>query len=402
MALPGIVSRRRFLRSSLLSCAGLIVPGAAAAWTPRPPWPTGRRILCDLHVHAGLNEWLRESPLAVRAPAITRLASVSLNTTSASWRACHAAGIDVMAVAHFNPFDEWVSMPTDPDPEAPSHTLRMLDQLEDTLAGPAARYARLARDPATLEALLAVPRGDPRFRIAVLHTLEGAHALGGSLDSLPRFARRGVAIVTLTHFFDKGVASSANAFPFFPDAGSRLPRRGLSPFGRDLIQALETLGMIADVTHASATALEDILAVARRPLVATHAAARTLGDHPYSLYDEHLQEIARHGGLIGVILYPYVLSNYASPAAARAHGSLRDVVRTIRHVVKVCGTHRVVGIGSDFSGYITGPRELRRLDRIAVLRERLLEEFDGDADLVEDILARNAIQFLRRNWRPAA
>ena len=232
MAAP---SRRRFLRTSLLSWAGMLAPGAASPDVGQPPWPADRRVLCDLHVHVGLNTWVRESPLAVRAPTVARLARATLNPTRASWRECHAAGVDLMAAAHFNVFDEWASMPTDPNPEAPAHTLRMLDRLEEELAGPAAAHARLARSPAELEALLAVRRGDPRFHTAVLHTLEGGHALGGSLEPLAEFARRGVALITLTHFFDKGVASAANAFPFFPDAGSGWPRGGLSPYGRDLI-----------------------------------------------------------------------------------------------------------------------------------------------------------------------
>ena len=50
--------------------------------------------------------------------------------------------------------------------------------------------------------------------------------------------------------------------------------------------------MIADVSHATATSMSDILKYARKPLVATHTSARTSGDHPYSPYDEHIEEIA--------------------------------------------------------------------------------------------------------------
>jgi membrane dipeptidase len=208
-----------------------------------------------------------------------------------------------------------------------------------------------------------------------------------------------VALITITHFFNKGIATSPNSFPFFPDATKRWPNQGLSEFGSEVIKEMEELGIIVDVTHASSTAIEDILRVATKPLVSTHSSVRTLGDHPYSLFDEHVQEIARRGGIVGVILAPWVLSNYRGMHVIKEYGSLRDVVRTIRYVTKICGTHKRVGIGSDFAGYITGPKEMTNLGEIDKLRKLLLIEFDNDEAIVEDIMANNVIEFLQKNWR---
>ena len=76
---------------------------------------------------------------------------VAMNATEVDWKRCHRAGIDLMCVAHFNPFDEWLSMPTDPSPDAPRQTLRMMDRLERALAGKQAPYARLARNHEELD-----------------------------------------------------------------------------------------------------------------------------------------------------------------------------------------------------------------------------------------------------------
>jgi microsomal dipeptidase-like Zn-dependent dipeptidase len=115
--------------------------------------------------------------------------------------------------------------------------------------------------------------------------------------------------------------------------------------------------------------------------------------------DEHIQEVARRGGIIGIILYPFVLSNYGSTRLAEKHGSLKDAVRTIRYVYKICGTHKCIGIGSDFSSFIAGPKEISRLDEIDMLRRVLLEEFDHDVRMVEDMMAQNVIDFLLQNWK---
>ncbi len=402
-----LISRRQFIRSTLLSGAGILsagsfgsIFGCASSCPSQIKLPQhGRRVLADFHVHAMLNEWNSHSHIAVKSPFLAALAKSIFNLTSANWKTSHHAGIDVMCATHFNVFDEWFSMPTDPNPEAPINTLRMMELLEQELAGPAAPYAKLARNHKELEQILEIRYGSQDYRIAVMHTLEGGHALGGELESLAEFARRGVALITITHFFNKGIATAPNSYPFFPDGNSRWPRQGLSEFGREVIKKMEELGIIVDVTHTTSTALEEVLRVAKKPLVATHSSARALGDHPYSFFDEHIQEIARRGGIIGVILYPHVLSNFSGVAMAMQYGSLGDVVRTIRYVTKICGTHKCVGIGSDFSGYIRGPKDMTCLGEVDKLRKLLLIEFDNDEPIIEDIMANNVIRFLQDNWR---
>jgi membrane dipeptidase len=290
-----------------------------------------------------------------------------------------------------------MGMPVDPSPDAPMHTHRMLDLLEAELDGRGAPHARLARTPAALRQALAERREGRDDRVIVLHALEGAHALGGALEPLDRLAVRGVAYITLAHFVDKGVASAANCLPFFPDAGRDWPARGLSGFGRDLVARMEELGIVVDVAHASSTAVEDIFEAAKRPVFASHTSVRTLSDHPYSLPDEHLQEIARRGGLIGIVLFPYTLSNYSTYEDSEDRGSTADVVRSVRYLVKLLRDHRQIGIGSDFSGFTVGPRDLTHLGQVARLRQALMAEF-GDERMVTDVMAGNATRFLATHW----
>ncbi|MCH7878975.1 MAG: membrane dipeptidase [candidate division Zixibacteria bacterium] len=273
----------------------------------------------------------------------------------------------------------------------------MLDMLEDEINENALKYAKLVTNSADLEDALKIRPNDPKFRVAVVHALEGGHALGGKIEALDKFAERGVAMITITHFFTKGVGSSANSLPFFPDHGAPPPVQGLSDFGRKMIKRMEELGIIVDVAHATSTTVTGILENSTRPLVASHISARTLGDHPYSLYDEQIKEIANRGGIIGVILMPYWLSNYSNVHMSDKYGSLRDAVKTIRHICKICGTHKCIGIGSDFAGYIPGPKEMRQLSDIHKLRELLQDEFNDD-DIVEDILGKNVSEFFINHW----
>lgn len=391
-------SRRRFIRTVGVAGAGLAAGvlhvGCAGR---RPGGRRPRRLLADIHAHAALDDWNDLTPFARRYPVIVDALTPIANRSGVDWARCHAAGVDMVCAAHYNIFDEMASMPVDPSPDAPRHTAMMIDQLEAHLRGPGADYARVAHSRDALEHLLSVDKRDPSWRTAVVHALEGAHALGGDLENVAVFARRGVFYMTITHFLDRGVGSTANALPFFPDMGPQEPAGGLSGFGRELIAEMDRARMTVDVTHLTSRSIDDVLSVSGRPLMASHASARALGIHPYSLTDEHIIEITRRGGLVGVLLYPLLLSNYSGPAEARRWGSLRDTIRTIRHIVKVCGSHAGVAVGSDFGAYITPPAEMRRLGDAGILRSMLLEEF-GDEALVEDVMANNAIRFLLENW----
>ena len=398
-----MVSRRGFLADSISALAGAALPWPLI-WLQgcgRPPRLTDRsfpRVLADLHCHSAIDKWNRQTPMGLQYPSIARLAEIAFNPSGMDWQDCYEAGVDLICTTHFNVFDEWLSMPTDPDPGAVTHTIRMLDLLEDELQTTAAPYGRLAATPEHLSSLLSVRKDSSEWRVAVIHTVEGGHALGGRIEAVKTLARRGVAIIGITHFFNKGVASSANSYPFFPDANAPWPIQGLSEFGRELTQEIENQGIIVDVTHATATALEDIFRVTTRPMLASHSSVSTLGDHPYSLVDEHIEEIARRHGLVGVIIDPWWLSNYATLSDAEAHGTLREVVRTIRYLVKLVGAQHV-GIGTDFGGYVSPPTDMSRVSQIGRLRKLLVDEF-GDEQTANDILANNAIRFITANWKP--
>lgn len=378
--------------SGLLAGCGTSEPCEVA-----PPPPGQARVLADLHAHPLLNSWNGLSPLGMRNPILTSIAQQMLNKTQITWHSSHQARIDMMCVAHFNLFDEWVSMPTDPNPAAPGNTIRMMNLLEEDLQRPGNRdCAVIARNAAELEEIVEPPpRSGSEFRTAVVHAVEGGHALGGDPTALDELARRGVSMVTVTHFFHKAIGSAGNAFPFFPDAGAKYPNVGLSELGKEVVRRLKRMGLIIDATHGTLATVEDILREVTGPLIASHASVLALGDHSYSLCDEHIQQIAKQGGLIGVILMPYGLSNYSTESLALRYGDLKDVVRTIVYVAKMAGIDRVA-IGSDFSGYILGPRGMTCLSEIGKLRKLLVHEFGEDG--TNKIVAQNVIDYFVKNW----
>jgi len=402
-----MISRRKFIRSSALTGVGVLsnsflnlFAGCSSTEICTPPVIKHKYVLADIHNHLMLNQWNSTTPVAIKAPSLDNLTRTFIDKTDTNLQTAHEAGVDMICATHFNLFDEWISMPTDPNPDAPQNAIRMINMLDKELDGFSSKYAKVIRTPEEFKKHFTArcDKNDANFRIAVLHSLEGGHALGGSLKYLKEFAEKGVAIITIGHFYNKGIISAPNAFPFFPDDNSQRPHQGLSPFGKEVICEMENLGIIVDVAHATPTALDDILSVSKEPLIATHISARTLGDHAISFYDEHIQEIVKRGGMIGIIFHPYWLSNYSNVTDAEKFGSLREVVRTIRYVVKISNSYKNICIGSDFGAYIPSLSDMNRLCQINNLRELLLKEFDSE-EIVENILAKNVIDFIGTNWK---
>ena len=402
-----IISRRKFIQSSTILGTGLLsglsvnsLISCSSANDCIQPAKKHKFVLADIHNHLGLNDWNSRTPIGVKSPSIDYLTRTFFDRTDTNLKTSHQVGIDLICATHFNLFDEWLGMPTDPNPMAPTNTLRMMDLLEEEIEGPSAKYAKLIRTPEEFENHFnkRCSKDDPNYRIAVLHSLEGGHALGGSLKPLKKFAQRGVVLITIGHFYNKGIASAPNAFPFFPDDNSLRSKQGLSSFGKEVIREMESLGIIIDVTHATPTALDDILHFSTKPLIATHISARTLGDHAISFYDEHIKEIINRRGMIGIIFHPYWLSNYINISEAERYGSLDEVVRTIRYVAKISNSLKNICIGSDFGAYIPRLSDINQLCQIEKLRVLLLKEF-GSEEVVENIMAKNVIDFIRSNWK---
>ncbi|MBL8967531.1 MAG: membrane dipeptidase, partial [Spirochaetaceae bacterium] len=139
-------------------------------------------------------------------------------------------------------------------------------------------------------------------KVSSLLAIEGGEAIGGpegGIEALEAFYARGVRLMTLTWSRRNAIGRGVTV------EGSD----GLSGFGRGVVARMEALGMIVDASHLSDEALEDLLEIAQRPVVASHSNSRELCPHPRNLTDRQAERIAATGGLValtfaGVFLDP--------------------------------------------------------------------------------------------------
>ena len=276
----------------------------------------------------------------------------------------------------------------------------MMEQMEQAVIkgiDPATNrpFAQYAHNLAELEALLGQVDGRP---IAFLHAVEGGHVIDGNLDNLEKLSQRGVAYLTLAHFFENEIVAPTFPWPenlqrFGWFSGERDLTRGLSRFGEQVVEKMLELHMLIDLSHSTPAARKRIYQIVNRqaPLLFTHVGAYEINPDPYNPQDWELRQIAECGGVAGVIFMNYWLMPRQSGRG------LNFITRTLQHFVQAAGIEHV-GLGSDFDGFTDPPDDLKDASELPRLTQRLVVE-GFNQDEIGKILGGNALRTLREGWR---
>lgn len=205
--------------------------------------------------------------------------------------------------------------------------------------------------------------------------LENGSPIGKSMDRLHEFYDSGVRYMTLCHSRDNQICDSC--------ASAEGKWHGLSPFGKEVIAAMNSMGMLVDVSHISDESFYDVLECSSKPVVATHSCCRKLAGHPRNMTDEMIRDLASAGGVIQINFYPVFLDSsftYSEGMDMSARPSYRYIADHIDHVVSLVGTDHV-GIGSDFDGIEVTPKGMEDISMMPVLFDELRKRGYSEADL---------------------
>ena len=203
-------------------------------------------------------------------------------------------------------------------------------------------------------------------------SIEGAHALDGEIENLDVLYRVGYRMMSPSHFFDNDIGGSS--------AG--MNKIGLTDKGRDWVRQMEARHMIIDLAHASPKTIDDVLAMATRPVVVSHTGVRGTCNNNRNLTDEQIRDIAAKGGLIGIGYWD--TANCGTDAQA--------IVRAMRYVSNLVGAEHVA-LGSDFDGAVTTPFDTTGLVQIT---DAMLAAGYSD-DEIHLIMGENVMEFLNEN-----
>jgi len=260
-------------------------------------------------------------------------------------------------------------------------------------------------------------------KLACWLSLEGGHIIENSIEILELFYKLGIRCMTLTHSKNTDWADSS---------GDQPKHDGLNNLGRRIIEKMNKLGMVIDVSHSSDKTVEDVLEISSMPIMASHSNARALCDIPRNLSDDLIREIAERNGYIGVNFYPAFLKkniyeqlmknieknsdwfkkeiqgNEEDPDIinkAEMELSLKilegndnvDLNALIDHIIHIAdiGGINCVGLGSDFDGIPFTPTDLTDVSCYPALVEGLaLRGFK--AEEIQKIMELNLFYFLKQ------
>lgn len=168
---------------------------------------------------------------------------------------------------------------------------------------------------------------------SIMLGIENGHALDGKIENLHHFAQRGIVYMTLCHNGDNDICDSAKGCT---------THNGVSAFGKQVINEMNRLGIMVDLSHASEKSFYDALEQSEQPIVCSHSSCRALCDHPRNLTDEQMRALAAKGGVMQVTLYNGFL-------VKDGEATIGDAMRHLEHAIDVMGIDHV-GIGTDFDG----------------------------------------------------
>ncbi|NJD19714.1 MAG: membrane dipeptidase [Gemmatimonadetes bacterium] len=126
--------------------------------------------------------------------------------------------------------------------------------------------------------------------------IENGYIVGKDLANVKQYYDLGARYITLTHSGHNDIADSST-----PREGPAEEWGGLSPFGEEVVKEMNRLGMMIDLSHVADATVQDVFAISKAPVIASHSGARALSDVPRNLSDELLQGLKANGGGIQIV-----------------------------------------------------------------------------------------------------
>jgi membrane dipeptidase len=185
-------------------------------------------------------------------------------------------------------------------------------------------------------------------RIALFYLFQNSTQFGRNLDTVDAFYALGVRSSQITYNFQNWAGAGCNE-----ENGS-----GLTVFGHELVEKMNDVGMLIDLSHSNMRTMADAIAASAAPVIVSHSCCKALYDHNRNTTDENIRALADRGGVFGVTqMRPFM--------TRQIDNAVHVYYEHIEHALNVAGSDHVC-IGSD--------RDHRRL----VLTEEYLAELERE------------------------
>ncbi len=254
-------------------------------------------------------------------------------------------------------------------------------------------HMRMLRDGPALESHVAEwKRADGSgVPLGFILAMEGADPILEPTD-VELWWERGLRVVEPVHY---GVSYYAH--------GTGVPG-GLTAKGRELLAAMEAVGMILDVTHLADESFWQALEVYRGPVLASHHNCRALVPGDRQLTDQQIRALVERDAVMGAVFDSWMLHPHYIPGKTdNSLVSMERVIDHIDHVCQIAGNARHSAIGSDLDGGFGTEQSPRELNTIADLQlvPALLGKRGYKEPEIQGIMHGNWLRFFQKAWAKA-
>lgn len=265
-------------------------------------------------------------------------------------------------------------------------------------------------------------------KIAALFGVEGGHMIENDINKLDSLYKRGARYLTLT--WNNSNAWATSAMDEASHANS-LSKKGLTEFGKKIVQHMNELGMMIDISHVGEQTFWDVIHTTTKPVIASHSDVYAICPVFRNLKDEQIKAIGKNGGVIQLNFYSgfldstfmqkqhqFSLNHQAELDSMKQAGTQAEYALTILfqkyaseveswrpplslllnhldYVVHLIGVDHV-GIGSDFDGINSAPQQLNDVTDYALITKGLLQRGYNKKE-IEKILGGNLLRVMQQN-----
>ncbi len=299
--------------------------------------------------------------------------------------------------------------------------MRQIDSLEAITSRNADRLTIARNSDEILTAL------DEKKAIAMMG-VEGGHMIEDDLNKLATLYDRGARYMTLT--WNNSTSWATSSYDEQPEVD--FARKGLTDFGRQVVNKMNELGMLVDISHVGEQTFWDVMETTTKPVIASHSSVYSICEWHRNLKDDQIRAIAENEGVVMINFYPgyidptfsekekafferhkdesdslmevfnddewmveYHLYHKYEDEANAMRPPLSKLIDHIDYVVKLVGVDHV-GLGSDFDGITINPGQLNDVSDFPLITRELLNRDYSEAE-IKKILGENLLRALKAN-----
>ena len=305
---------------------------------------------------------------------------------------------------------------------------REMDSLDAVVARNPGKIVKVANYAELMNAV-------KQHKIAAMFGVEGGHMIEDDLTKLETLYKRGTRYLTLTHNVAPAWATSAadetSPNPVIGKGLNSEGKKGLTKFGIQVVQKMNQLGMMIDVSHLGDQSFWDVIKITTKPIIASHSSVYSLVASRRNLKDDQIRAIAKNGGVIQINFNPgFIDSSFHKKEEAffKMHKAESDsllksdmdewymmtllykkytaeaepmrpplsmLIDHIEYIIKLVGVD-YVGLGSDFDGINLTPQQLDDVTSYPLITKALVEKGYSKKD-INKILGGNFLRVLKAN-----